>query len=38
MDLMKEFEGGEKRPEAPAELKIWLEALEVSSKKLRKDD
>jgi acyl-CoA thioesterase FadM len=36
MDLMKEFDA--KRPEQPEELKIWLEAIEASSKKLRKDD
>lgn len=35
---MKEFEGGDKRPEQPEELKIWLNAIEVSSKKLRKDN
>lgn len=38
MELMKEFEGGEKRPQQPEELKTWLEALEISSKKLRKSD
>jgi acyl-CoA thioesterase FadM len=38
MDLMKKFEGGQKRPEQPEELRMWLEALEVASKKLRKDD
>ncbi|XP_070508811.1 protein THEM6 [Chironomus tepperi] len=38
MELMKKFEGGQKRPEQPEELRIWLEALEVSSKKLRKAD
>lgn len=38
LDLMKEFEGGTKRPEQPEELRIWLEAIELSSKKLRKDD
>lgn len=36
MELMKEFT--DKRPDQPEELKIWLEAIEVSSKKLRKDD
>jgi acyl-CoA thioesterase FadM len=38
MDMMKKFEGGDKRPEQPEELKMWLEAIEMSSKKLRKDD
>lgn len=38
IDLMKEFDGGDKRPEQPAELKTWLEALEISSQKLRKTD
>jgi len=38
IDLMKEFEGGEKRPEQPEELKVWLDALEISSQKLRKSD
>lgn len=38
MDLMKEFEGGDKRPELPEELKVWLEAIEISSRKLRKDE
>lgn len=38
LDLMKELDGGEKRPEQPEELKMWLEAIETSSKKLRKDD
>lgn len=36
MELMKEFT--DKRPDQPEELKMWLEAIEVSSKKLRKDD
>lgn len=36
MDLMKKFT--DKRPDQPQELKIWLEAIEQSSKKLRKDD
>ena len=36
MDLMKEF--NVQRPEQPEELKIWLESIEASSKKLRKDD
>lgn len=35
MDLMKKFEA--KRPEQPEELRIWLEANELSSQKLRKD-
>lgn len=38
MDLMKKFDGGDKRPEQPEELKMWLEAIEKSSQKLRKDD
>ena len=37
-ELMKEFEGGNSRPEQPEELKVWLEAIELSSKKLRKDN
>lgn len=36
MDLMKEF--NVQRPEQPEELKIWLESIEASSKKLRKDE
>lgn len=36
MDVMKKFDA--KRPEQPEELKIWLQAIETSSKKLRKDD
>lgn len=36
-EMMKSFEGCEKVPKQPEELKIWLEALEVSSLKLRKD-
>jgi hypothetical protein len=35
---MKNFKGFEKRPEMPEEFKMWLDAIEVSSKKLRKDD
>lgn len=35
-DLMKQFPGGEKRPECPPELKLWLQSIEVSSEKLRK--
>lgn len=38
MELMKKFKGFEKRPEQREELKLWLEAIEVSSKRLRKDD
>lgn len=35
VDLMKEFEGGEKKPELLKELKLWLEADEVSKESLR---
>lgn len=38
IDLLSKFDGGAKRPEQPEELKLWLEAIETSSKKLRKDD
>ncbi|KAG5669420.1 hypothetical protein PVAND_017307 [Polypedilum vanderplanki] len=36
MDVMKKFDV--KRPDQPEELKIWLDAIEISSKKLRKDE
>jgi hypothetical protein len=36
IELMKEFT--DKRPNQPEELKTWLEAIETSSKKLRKDE
>lgn len=35
--MMKKFPGAEQRPEAPEELKVWLDAIEISSLKLRKD-
>lgn len=38
VELMKEFEGGDKIPAQPLELKQWLESLETSSQKLRKKD
>lgn len=37
IDLMKNFSGGDKRPECPEELKLWLESIELCSSKLRKD-
>lgn len=36
VDLMKEFEGGVNRPEQPEELKLWLEADDISKESLRK--
>lgn len=36
-DVMKEFSGGEQPPPIPDELKLWLDAIEVSSQKLRKE-
>lgn len=38
LELMKEFEGGCQQPEQPEELRIWLQAIESSSQKLRKYD
>uniref|UniRef100_A0A1A9WAY2 Protein THEM6 n=1 Tax=Glossina brevipalpis TaxID=37001 RepID=A0A1A9WAY2_9MUSC len=39
IDVMKTFtELNEKRPELPEELRLWLDANEVSSRKLRKDN
>ncbi|XP_053659054.1 protein THEM6-like [Anopheles marshallii] len=35
--LMKEFPGAEQRPPMPEELKLWLDSIEMSSQKLRKD-
>jgi hypothetical protein len=35
-DLMKAMPDGDKRPEMPTDLKLWLDAIEVSSEKLRK--
>ncbi|XP_050085710.1 protein THEM6 [Anopheles aquasalis] len=37
IELMKEFPGAEQRPEKPAELQLWLDSIEMSSQKLRKD-
>lgn len=37
MDLMKKFPECAQRPVAPEELRVWLEAIEISSQKLRKD-
>lgn len=38
LELMKKFpECANERPAAPEELEIWLNAIEVSSQKLRKD-
>uniref|UniRef100_U5EXY0 Protein THEM6 n=1 Tax=Corethrella appendiculata TaxID=1370023 RepID=U5EXY0_9DIPT len=38
LELMKEMNDGEdKRPDVPEDLKLWLDAIEVSSQKLRKD-
>ncbi|KAL7743896.1 hypothetical protein ACLKA6_003123 [Drosophila palustris] len=36
-DLLKTYPEAAQRPEMPAELKLWLEAIEISSQKLRKD-
>jgi hypothetical protein len=38
IEMMKTFEGGDKIPEQPLELKQWLESIETSSKKLRKNE
>ncbi|XP_031632969.1 protein THEM6-like [Contarinia nasturtii] len=37
VELLKGFQGGEKIPDPPQELQLWLNAIEVSSEKLRKD-
>ncbi|XP_037046031.1 protein THEM6 isoform X2 [Bradysia coprophila] len=37
LDLMKKFPECVNRPAAPEELEIWLNAIELSSQKLRKD-
>lgn len=38
LEMMKKFpECAKERPAAPEELEIWLNAIEVSSQKLRKD-
>lgn len=37
VELMKRFPEGKERPEQPEELRVWLEAIEISSQKLRKD-
>lgn len=36
-DIIKKFPEGKTRPDMPEELKLWLDAIEVSSQKLRKD-
>lgn len=36
-DVLKTYPEAAKRPEMPDDLKLWLEAIEVSSQKLRKD-
>ncbi|XP_055371379.1 protein THEM6 [Condylostylus longicornis] len=38
MEIMKKFPEGANRPEMPEEFRLWLEAIEVSSQKLRKDN
>lgn len=37
IDVLKNFPEGQNIPEMPKELKLWLEAIEVSSEKLRKE-
>ncbi|XP_055843461.1 protein THEM6 [Episyrphus balteatus] len=37
IDVMKKFPEGKTAPAMPEELKLWLQAIEVSSDKLRKD-
>lgn len=37
VEMMKKFPGGETRPECPKELRLWLDSIELSSEKLRKD-
>lgn len=37
IEMMKKFPEGVNRPEAPEELTLWLDAIEISSQKLRKD-
>lgn len=36
-DVMKSFLGSEKPPTMPDELKLWLDSIEISSQKLRKE-
>ncbi|XP_018792980.1 PREDICTED: protein THEM6 [Bactrocera latifrons] len=36
-EIMKTFPEAATRPEMPAELKLWLDSIELSSQKLRKD-
>uniref|UniRef100_A0A336L3Y9 Protein THEM6 n=1 Tax=Culicoides sonorensis TaxID=179676 RepID=A0A336L3Y9_CULSO len=36
-DVMKSFPGGEQPPTMPDDLKMWLDSIEISSQKLRKD-
>lgn len=35
--MMKRFPGTDVKPDQPTDLKLWLEANEISSNKLRKD-
>ncbi|KAH8235774.1 hypothetical protein KR032_007016 [Drosophila birchii] len=37
LEVLKSYPETAKRPEKPEELKLWLDAIEVSSQKLRKD-
>ncbi|ALC49109.1 CG4666 [Drosophila busckii] len=37
LELMQNYPEAKQRPEMPAELKLWLDAIELSSQKLRKD-
>lgn len=36
-EILKTFPEAATRPEMPAELKLWLDSIELSSQKLRKD-
>lgn len=36
VNLMREFEGGDKQPKQPEKLILWIKSMELSSQKLRK--
>lgn len=38
IELMKKLPAGDNRPEISEELKVWLDSIEISSKKLRNKD
>lgn len=37
IDVMKTYPEAKQRPQMPEDLKLWLDAIELSSQKLRKD-